>query len=104
MNLEEYQKRSFIYKKYADAIYPVLALGEETGEVQGVIAKAIRKENNMFRVDKGQLMSELGDVLWNLAAVCTEYNISLEEVAHFNLDKLEHRNTTNQIVERTHEG
>ena len=103
MNFKEYQQESYHYKKYADAIYPIIALGEECGEVQGLVAKAIRKQNNMYSVEKVKVMDELGDVLWNLSAICTEYGLNLEDVARYNLGKLGHREDTGQIVERTNE-
>ena len=34
------------------------------------------------------LKKELGDVLWYLSNLCTEFNFSLEEVALQNLEKL----------------
>jgi NTP pyrophosphatase (non-canonical NTP hydrolase) len=34
------------------------------------------------------LKSELGDVLWYLTQICTELNLTMEEVAEANLVKL----------------
>ena len=104
MDFLSYQKKAYEFKKYSDSIYPVIALGEETGEVQGLVAKAIRKHSSMYRLDRDSLKSELGDVLWNLAAVCSEFGMSLNDIAEDNIAKLDHRQDTGQIVERSVDG
>jgi NTP pyrophosphatase (non-canonical NTP hydrolase) len=38
--------------------------------------------------DRQALKGELGDVLWYLAQICTELDLSLEEVAEANLEKV----------------
>ena len=89
MNFEEYQSQAAKTRKYpAGHYYPLLALGEEVGEVQGKFAKAYRDEKAL---DYAAVNKELGDVLWNLSALCTELGLSLAQVAQGNLDKLADR-------------
>jgi NTP pyrophosphatase (non-canonical NTP hydrolase) len=96
MELSEYQIRSrktAIYPAIGHAvIYPTLGLVNEAGEVAGKIKKVFRDRAGVISdQDKQALLGELGDVLWYLAQVATELEISLDEVAAHNLDKLSSR-------------
>jgi len=93
MDFSDYQTRSRRTAKYPPighaVIYPTLGLASEAGEVAGKIKKIFRdKGGNISLEDRTALQSELGDVLWYLAQVCTELEISLDEVAGSNLEKL----------------
>ena len=48
------------------------------------------------RSKKG-LKKELGDVLWYISNLCTEFNFSLDDVALQNLEKLKIRASKGQI-------
>lgn len=73
-------------------IYPALGLAEEAGEVCGKFAKAVRDEDGFISDErKTEIIKELGDVCWFIAELCTNLNISLEEVMQKNLDKLASR-------------
>jgi len=96
MNFESYQtkaRKTAIYPNKDDNyIYPILGLVGETGEVAEKIKKIIRDKNGVFDEEsKLALKKELGDVLWYLANICTEFKFSLNEVAKINLEKLELR-------------
>jgi NTP pyrophosphatase (non-canonical NTP hydrolase) len=96
MNFEEYQKNSRKTAIYPDKdknfIYPTLGLAGESGEVAEKVKKAIRDNNGIFNEErKNELKKELGDVLWYLSQIATELNLSLEEIALFNLEKLSSR-------------
>jgi NTP pyrophosphatase (non-canonical NTP hydrolase) len=70
-------------------VYPTLGLVNEAGEVAGKIKKIFRdKGGQIDEHDREALKYELGDVLWYLAQICTELDLSLEEVAAANLTKL----------------
>ena len=70
-------------------VYPTLGLVNEAGEVAGKIKKIFRDRNGQItEEDREALKQELGDVLWYLAQICTELDLSLEEVAEANLVKL----------------
>ena len=47
--------------------------------------------------DRDSLKHELGDVLWYLTMLCTELNLTLEEVAEANINKLADRRARNVI-------
>lgn len=118
MKLNEYQEKAFYFAKYDYSDYPFLALTEEVGEVMGKLAKHVRKHSGKLahaildaneayleelgtEADKAlhdDLKKELGDVLWQLSACCQELNLSLEEVAKANLDKLSDRDNRGVIV------
>jgi NTP pyrophosphatase (non-canonical NTP hydrolase) len=70
-------------------VYPTLGLVNEAGEVSGKIKKILRdKGGHISEEDREGLKQELGDVLWYLTQICTELNLSLEEVAEANYAKL----------------
>lgn len=73
-------------------IYPTLGLTNEAGEVAGKIKKIFRDRGGVITdEDRQELKLELGDVLWYLAEICTQLDLSLEDVAAANLDKLRGR-------------
>lgn len=93
MDFEEYQNKSRRTAKYPSighpVIYPTLGLTNEAGEVAGKIKKIFRDKGGIIgESEKEALKSELGDVLWYLAQVCTELNIPLNSVAEANIEKL----------------
>jgi NTP pyrophosphatase (non-canonical NTP hydrolase) len=70
-------------------VYPTLGLVNEAGEVAGKIKKIFRdKGGKISDADREALKYELGDVLWYLTQICTELDLTLEEVAASNLEKL----------------
>lgn len=63
-------------------------LAEEAGE----ILAHIRKHRFQQRaLEREQIVTELGDALWCLAMVATSLDVTLDEVAAANLDKLRAR-------------
>ncbi|MGQ9833638.1 MAG: nucleoside triphosphate pyrophosphohydrolase family protein [Candidatus Villigracilaceae bacterium] len=93
MNFSDYQTRSRRTAQYPvighAVIYPTLGLTNEAGEVAGKIKKIFRDKNGAIgEAEREALKSELGDVLWYLAQVCTELDLSLDDVAEHNLAKL----------------
>jgi len=102
MNFSDYQKRSRATAQYPSighpVIYPVLGLANEAGEVAGKIKKVFRDKGGEISAEmRSALQAELGDVLWYLAQVCTELDISMDEVAESNLAKLLDRQARGQI-------
>ncbi|MBV7337353.1 nucleoside triphosphate pyrophosphohydrolase family protein [Chloroflexi bacterium TSY] len=70
-------------------VYPTLGLTNEAGEVAGKIKKIFRdKDGQISEGDRQALKKELGDVLWYLTQICTELDLTLEEVAEANIVKL----------------
>ena len=69
--------------------YPALGLAGETGEICEKIKKAIRDDGGRITPERlAAIEKELGDVLWYVAALCSELNLDLGTVAQKNLDKL----------------
>ena len=68
----------------------ILALGlaGETGETVDMIKKWIGHGHDE---NAPRLLDELGDILWYVAALAAEYDIPLELIAEYNLDKLRER-------------
>ncbi len=79
-------------------VYPTLGLANEAGEVAGKIKKIFRdKQGRITDEDREALKHELGDVLWYLSQICTELDLTLEQVAEANLEKLFSRLERGQI-------
>ena len=99
MNFNEYQKHArstAIYPKESKVIYPALGLCGEAGEVADKIKKTIRGDSSLDEVS-GNIAGELGDVLWYLAILADDLGITLDQIAHWNLAKLNRRWRKNKI-------
>jgi NTP pyrophosphatase (non-canonical NTP hydrolase) len=93
MNFTDYQTKSRRTANYPSVghpvIYPTLGLTNEAGEVAGKVKKIFRDKGGIIgEAERQALKSELGDVLWYLAQVCTELDLSLDQVAKYNIEKL----------------
>jgi len=93
MDFNDYQLKSRKTAKYPaighPVIYPALGLVNEAGEVAGKIKKVFRDKDGQINAEtRGALQAELGDVLWYLAQVATELDLTLEEIAESNIAKL----------------
>lgn len=93
MNFEEYQKESRKTALYPSAgsnfVYPTLGLSGEAGEVAEKIKKVIRdKDGVMDDETREMIKKELGDVLWYVSQISSELDLSLDEVAKGNIEKL----------------
>ena len=102
MDLNQYQDKSKETALYPNIgknpIYPTLGLVGEAGEVADKVKKVLRDKNGIFGTEEiNQIKLELGDVLWYIAQLCTEFSFDLEDVAQANLDKLSSRSKRNVI-------
>jgi NTP pyrophosphatase (non-canonical NTP hydrolase) len=105
MNLErfdDYQKLSRrtwnLVRTDHPIVYPTLGLVNEAGELAGKVKKIFRdKDGIISNEDRQALKYELGDVLWYLAQLATELDLSLDEIAQANIDKLASRLERNRI-------
>lgn len=96
MQFSDYQKRSRKTAIYPDAgrnyIYPSFGLVGEAGEVANKVKKILRDNAGQVTPDHvTEIQKELGDVLWYVAQLSTEFGLDLEEVAMQNILKLESR-------------
>ena len=101
MTFNEYQTnavKTAIYGTGNKVIYPTLGLCGEAGEVAEKIKKILRDKNGAFSPeDVIEIRKELGDVLWYIANIANDLDISLEGIAHANIEKLESRRQRNMI-------
>ena len=105
LSLNEYQAdaaATMIYKW--KVIYPALGLASEAGEVCDKIKKMIRDQDIRFDgsekltdAQRADIIFELGDVLWYVAALSRDLGVSLNELAHMNLEKLKMRQERNKL-------
>ena len=65
-----------------------LGLTGESGEVADIIKKHIFHGHEL---NKDEIVKELGDVLWYLSSLASMCNVTLDEVAGHNLNKLGNR-------------
>lgn len=80
MDFNHYQaaaKTTAIYPESAKLSYPLLGLSGEFGEICEKVKKHIRDGREL---DKEDLTKELGDVLWYLSAVSSDFDIKLNDV------------------------
>ena len=92
--------RTAVYPKRGEGnwTYPALGLAGETGEICEKLKKAIRDDGGRISPERlRDLARELGDVLWYIAALCTELGLSMQEVAEQNLAKLRARQESGQL-------
>ena len=79
-------------------VYPTMGLVNEAGELAGKVKKIFRDRSGVIGEEERQaLKKEAGDVLWYLAQICTELDLTLEEVAEANITKLFSRLERGQI-------
>jgi|SRR3989344_8488037 len=102
MEFNEYQKKAFetaIYPNKGDNIvYPALGIGGETGEVLKKIKKILRDDKSIIEEEKKEeLIREIGDVLWYIAALSTELKVNLNEIAEKNIAKILLRKERNKV-------
>ena len=101
MNFNEYQEKALetaIYGEGAKIIYPTLGLTGEAGEVANKVKKVLRDNDGEFdEWRKLQIIDEIGDVLWYIAALTNDLGYELDDVAKMNVTKLENRRKNNTI-------
>ena len=98
MNANEYQRlagRTLIDSP--DAVYTddeimlvwnAMGLAGEAGEVVDTLKKAVFHRHPL---NTDEVVKELGDVLWYVAALCSKLGVPLETVMERNIDKLKKR-------------
>lgn len=97
ITLNEYQKESKKTWKqnYRNDFYrAILGLVGESGEIADKIKKSMRDDTYISSTDMGK---ELGDCLYYIARLAEYYNLTLEQVAQMNIEKLQDRQKRGKI-------
>lgn len=106
MTFDEYQKQA-LTTAYTDPKY-VDTLMDKTVWAMGVAGEAgeiIEKWKKLVAYQKGEITQEftddmkkeLGDVIWYVAVLAHSLGLSFEEIAQFNVKKLQDRKTRDVI-------
>ncbi|HWT55880.1 MAG TPA: nucleoside triphosphate pyrophosphohydrolase family protein [Candidatus Microsaccharimonas sp.] len=97
MNFNDYQQKAIVTNlrkedKFKELMQQVLGLADESGEVLAKFKKWIRDQDADFdKLDRENIKKELGDILWYIAVVADDLDISLDDIATYNIEKLASR-------------
>ena len=97
MNFEMYQlltEKTAIYPEDEAITYLTLGVAGEAGEIAEKVKKWKREDDPTYIED---IEKEIGDVLWYLARLSDELDLSFEDIAVQNIDKLADRQDRNKI-------
>lgn len=102
MNFDDYQRLAGKTAMYpgrgeGNLSYPALGLAGEAGEFADYAKKVLRDHDGDVGPLRDALIAELGDVLWYVAACCEELDVSMNEAATLNLEKLASRKKRGKI-------
>lgn len=90
MNMNAYQDIAYTFAMYTHSFYPKASLVVEAAELIDLFVKP-ELRGDKKEINRNEIISEAGDVLWNLAALLRDHDIKLEEVATYNINKLSSR-------------
>lgn len=82
----EYQRRARKTRFARDADAYFLGLIGEVGSIFSAHKKSIRSSANPSQI-RAELREEIGDAIWYLAAIASEYGVRLDDVLEYNLKK-----------------
>ena len=96
MDCDDYQRAALRTARAKDApdefMHLILGLVGETGEIAEKVKKLVRdQESDLARLDRDDMAAELGDVLWYAAVLADFLDLSLNDIAQRNVDKLADR-------------
>ena len=102
MNFNEYQheaRKTAIYPELGNNFwYPALGLSGEAGEVAEIVKKLYRDNGGKLDSDRRDALGkELGDILWYIANLASEADITLESIAFNNIVKLRDRQVRGKV-------
>ena len=81
-----------IYPDNMKVLYPAMGLPSEVGEFLNKLKKVYRDNGGVITEDtRSWLEDEMGDVMWYIAQLCNDLDISMEFAAMQNLSKLSDR-------------
>ena len=90
MTFDEYQLLAESTAIFVDPYYPYASLMIESAEFADIVCKPMLRGDDTA-ISREKLVSEAGDILWNLAVALKRQNIHLSEVAEYNVNKLKSR-------------
>jgi NTP pyrophosphatase (non-canonical NTP hydrolase) len=67
-------------------VWAAVSLAGEVGEVCDAVKKRVYRKDT--RMTRSYVLSELGDALWYLTAMCTSLGASLEDLMQHNANKV----------------
>ncbi len=96
MNLNDYQAAALRTAgpkdKNNELLHLVLGLCGESGEIAEKFKKLVRDhDSDEAKIDRDDIKKELGDVMWYVAVLADYLDISLEDIAKANIEKLASR-------------
>lgn len=96
MDCDEYQRAALRTARDKDApdefMHLVLGLVGEAGEIAEKVKKLVRDKNgDLAQLDRDDMASEIGDVLWYAAVLANFLGLSLNDVVQRNVEKLADR-------------
>lgn len=95
MDMNAYQKKARTLNHCPmefQHFHAALGLAGEVGEVLEKIKKLYRdKKGRVDKEFKDALKKELGDVLWYVADIASNYELEMNDIGHGNIAKLEDR-------------
>jgi NTP pyrophosphatase (non-canonical NTP hydrolase) len=93
--IEDYQaaaSETAIYPDGMKIVYPALGLAGEAGEIANKVKKIYRDAGGEVTEERRNAIGdEIGDVLWYLAALATDLDLDLGDIARKNMSKLKSR-------------
>jgi NTP pyrophosphatase (non-canonical NTP hydrolase) len=102
LSFSEYQEKAKETALYPNVgnnpYYPTLGLTGEAGEISNKVKKIMRdKDGAIDDETRDDIKKELGDVLWYVAAVASEFGLDMGEIAEKNYEKLKKRQEEGKI-------
>jgi len=101
-DFDKYQKftsSTAVYPKQGkNFIYPLIGLQGEVGEVSEKVKKVIHDDKGKLTEEKRlEIVKELGDVVWYISQLSTEFKVKFSDVIKGNIEKLSSRKTRGKI-------
>jgi NTP pyrophosphatase (non-canonical NTP hydrolase) len=90
MTFNDYQMAAAETAIYDEPMYPIASLMVEAAEFGDLFIKPWLR-GDRTDINRKDVISEAGDVLWNLANALYQEGITLQEVAEYNIFKLKDR-------------
>jgi len=96
MTFDQYQQLALRTAKHfnhleTDLVHAALGIATEGGEFTTNVKRAAIYDKPIDEKMRGELVEELGDLMWYVALACSKLNVRLELVCQWNIEKLQKR-------------